>query len=178
MHEKNYADLLSVRQKILDVGCGRGKFLKKNWIGLDINPRFANKRIKTGSGTKIPFKKESFDGVFACNFMEHLSYKDNIKFFNETYRVLKPKGLFLVITSCNLGRRNSFYDNPEHIRPWTHNAFKQLLSDNEIKFNIKNVDYFAGVFPFSHYLGHKFWDTIANNLHLNVTAIRILMGKK
>ncbi len=178
MQESKYADALVDCKKVLDAGCGKGQLMREDWTGLDINPKFANGRIKTGSATMMPFKTESSDGVFACNFMEHLSYPDNIKFFNETYRVLKPKGLFLVITSCNLGRRNSFYDNPEHVRPWPINAFRQLLSDNEIKFKIIKHDYFGGVFPASHYLGHGFWDFIANKIHLNVAAIRVLMQKQ
>jgi len=97
---------------ILDIGCGPGNFLhcQLNWYngsnitGLDISEELLNYaksyystcKFIRGSAEVLPFRRESFDIVSALQVIEHL-YNPSA-FLEEVYRILKPRGLFLLAT--------------------------------------------------------------------------------
>ena len=96
--------------KILDVGCGTGGLMDEltqqghTVFGLDISDealKFCALRghtnLKLGSATSIPFEDSSFDVVTGIGVIEHLD--DDDKFLMEVKRVLKPGGLFVMLTS-------------------------------------------------------------------------------
>ena len=73
----------------LNLGCG---YLnrKEDEIGLDNN--FACRPEVYGDIQNLPFKDESFDGVYASHCLEHVP--DIVKTMNEAWRVMKPNGKF------------------------------------------------------------------------------------
>lgn len=92
---------------VLDLGAGSGFLEQMNFrgaawriCGLDPsasvlgNPHLDE--AKVGSGESIPWPDETFDVVFACNVLEHLSNPEAV--FSEIFRVLKPGGVFLAKT--------------------------------------------------------------------------------
>lgn len=103
---------LSGREKILEVGCGRGFYLKTlitAWpdlqvTGLDLNEKYlavakkflGNSKVKLarGDATKLPFKANSFDRIIATEILEHIP--DDEKALEEMYRVLKPGGIAMI----------------------------------------------------------------------------------
>lgn len=98
-------------EKILDVGCGYGQFLKIcekhgfETFGIDAS-EFALKKAKKRTQAKLfclnvskthwPFGDESFDVVTAFDLVEHLPSDD--LFFAEAARVLKKGGLLFYTT--------------------------------------------------------------------------------
>lgn len=94
--------------KILDAGCGTGglsqKMMKFGYVAaIDISPvalEFAKKkkisRVFKGSVESIPFKENSFDIVVCLDVLYHRKVKDDIKAFNEFYRILKPNGILIL----------------------------------------------------------------------------------
>jgi len=131
--ESEYANPLNGCKKVLDIGCGRGYFFRDGWVGIDKDRKYKSNKIKIADATKLPFKKNSFDGVFCCALMEHLTYQQNIKMFKEVWRVLKPKGKFLLIIPH---KERGLWDNPEHLRSYTLQAIKHLIEWNNIFFSI------------------------------------------
>lgn len=106
-----YADLIdqeiTPETRILDVGCGRGDFLRsvyaktKYTYGIDPdkwalkrNPIIRNKYI--GFAEELPFEDNFFDLVVSAWVLEHLD--DPQKAFQEIFRVLKPGGKFIFLT--------------------------------------------------------------------------------
>ena len=71
----------------------------------------------------LPFEDESFDYVVSFQVIEHI--KRDKEFVREVYRVLKPGGRFIVSTP---NRPMSLTRNPWHVREYTAEQFKELLS--------------------------------------------------
>lgn len=106
-------------KKILDVGCGKGKFsrilVKKGAIltGIDPSPKlleYTNNihggKFQIGSATDLGFQDEEFDCVFAVEVMEHIpEYKRAIK---EMTRVLKKGGKICIIDKNRIGLTYGF----------------------------------------------------------------------
>lgn len=116
------------RGRVLDVACGTGSDIvfpleQKGWqawgldaslsmlrLGQDIAHREGKvPNFVRGIAERLPFQDASFDRITCKGAMDHFASPD--AFFEETYRILKPKGR-LVITlanyeslSCKLGRR-------------------------------------------------------------------------
>ena len=101
-----------INKKILDIGCGpRGSLewadMASERIGLD---PLADEYLKLGAdkhkmmyvnapAEKIPFDEGYFDIVSSFNSLDHVDDIGNT--IKEIKRVLKPKGLFLLITDVN-----------------------------------------------------------------------------
>lgn len=98
----------------LEVGCGGGilteEIAKMGFIITGIDPSEQSLTIaakhaidnnlkinyKTGTGENLPFQNNSFDVVFCCDVLEHVS--DLPKVIAEISRVLKNEGIFIYDT--------------------------------------------------------------------------------
>ena len=129
--------LLKGCKEILDAGCGKCEFLglnpyKTKISGIDLIDDVLKQAKKKGFNVKqadvtkkLPFKKDSFDGLNFSHVLEHL---DNpIPTILEFKRVLKNKGRIL-ITVPNFSFK-SFYNDYTHKRPYTKLALYRLLRD-------------------------------------------------
>lgn len=103
---------LSGGEKVLEVGCGRGFYLKTliavlpdlDITGIDLNEKYlqvAKKFIADGKikliradATNLPFKDETFDRIIATEILEHIP--DDLKAILEMCRVLKPDGIAMI----------------------------------------------------------------------------------
>lgn len=90
---------------VLDLGCGTGEtdFGERGVVGLDpviemlsLSP--ASERV-AGVGEALPFRDQSFDGVFSGYVMRNLTSVSST--LDEVHRVLEPGGVLVVI---DLGR--------------------------------------------------------------------------
>jgi SAM-dependent methyltransferase len=125
---KKYIDIENPK-KILDIGCGNGKFLElypDRAIGIDINPEnisyLISKRLmaETGSATDLKFDDNSFDLVHCSHVMQIFNNLDAHKFISEAYRVTKADG-FIVISTLNWFK--DFWQHPENSRPYPPDVF-------------------------------------------------------
>lgn len=109
---KNIIDNVKTQVKksltVCDVGCGKGRYLKRlvkdcpdnDFYAFDISQKVtANvdyiKEKRFGSMTNIAYADNSFDVVYACESFEHaISLKAA---FNELYRITKPGGKLVII---------------------------------------------------------------------------------
>jgi ubiquinone/menaquinone biosynthesis C-methylase UbiE len=100
---------------ILEIGCGAGRLLKpmsrdfKEIVGVDISEEMISRAMERLNGTKnisviatngrfLPCINDSVDLVFSYIVFQHIKSYDVVEQnFRETYRILKPGGLFKVL---------------------------------------------------------------------------------
>lgn len=121
--------------KILDIGCGRGDFLGafKNagldCYGVDLSDRCSENNLMVEyrdiSKEKVPYPDSFFDVVYHKSLLEHFYSPDNL--MKETFRVLKPGGLVVILTPDWVSQMKTFYEDFTHCRPYTKDALRDLL---------------------------------------------------
>ena len=122
---------------LLDVGCGRGDFLKGfKGLGLDargIDCEKSHSRISRDIDVKysdiekspFPFDDEMFDVVFSKSVIEHLFDPEN--FMKECRRVLKPCGRIIIMTPDWISQMKIFFDDYTHRQPYTVTGIGDIL---------------------------------------------------
>ena len=133
----------------IDLGCGRGEFLKMineigfKSLGVDNNREFVkfakDQGLSVEKSEVLEFLKkqesESYDLVTAFHLIEHIDTKNFLNFINEIDRILKPGGLIIletpnpenvIVGSCN------FYVDITHTRP---------VPSKLIRFIFENLNY-------------------------------------
>lgn len=100
-------------KRVLEVGCGRGRFqhLVPNWFGIDLAEeagREVRKPFAAATATALPFKGFSFDVVWSIHALEHVAGAEGA--LAEILRVLKPGGL-------------AYLDPAWQCRPWAAGGY-------------------------------------------------------
>jgi SAM-dependent methyltransferase len=92
--------------KTLDIGCGIGNFADyfQEYFGIDIiksaleelKNKHQKNNVLVSDAENLPFKKESFSFIIAIETLQYIRNKE--KFFDETFRVMKPNSYAVIIT--------------------------------------------------------------------------------
>jgi len=138
------------KSKLLDIGCGRGEFLKgfidSGLKGYGVDRSQSAKKycpeaelfIADLEKEKLPFPDNYFDVVYSKSVIEHFYYPE--KLVEEIYRVLKPGGM--VITMCPAWEFNYriYFEDFTHRTPF----MKTSLYDIHLLQGFKNaqISYF------------------------------------
>ncbi|MFA6006236.1 MAG: class I SAM-dependent methyltransferase [Candidatus Paceibacterota bacterium] len=101
------------KSKVLDVGSGDGTMvsdLRSHGIdafGVEIRSRGENKAgIVEARIERLPFIENSFDVIIAAGVFHQGLYNQNQEeMLSEIFRVLKPNGVFLKLSSGDLGKK-------------------------------------------------------------------------
>ena len=129
---------------IIDIGCGQGDFLfqakelgfKADGVdGEDFWVEYCHKRnlnVRKGSIMNLPYENESIASMFAQSVFEHI---DAMKGMKEVSRIMEKNGK--VAISCPTPA-NSFWDNPDHVRPYTIKSLETLFEMFDFKVTYKN----------------------------------------
>lgn len=94
--------------KVCDVGCGKGRYLKKLSRDCSNNEYYATdlsqkvmmniecvREKRVGSLTCIPYEDNSFEVVYTCEAFEHAINLYGA--FKELFRIVKPGGIFVIL---------------------------------------------------------------------------------
>jgi len=129
---------LSKGDHLLDLGCGRGEFLKGfsalglNSEGLDCCKTAVelSKEYKIEvcdfESQKLPYPDSYFDVIFCKSVVEHSYYPEKI--FNEARRILKPNGKFIIMTPDWESVYKTFYEDHTHRTPFTVTSLTNLYN--------------------------------------------------
>ena len=130
---KYLQNILNKKQKILDLGCGYGRFTiplaKKGYEieGIDITPTLISKakkdsekknlriRFKLGDMRKLPYSDNTFDAIICmwCAFCELYKEKYQIQALKEMLRVLRRGGFAFIEMRYSKGNPKSISQNKE-----------------------------------------------------------------
>lgn len=123
-------------QKLLDIGCGRGEFLRGfmdcGLAGHGVDQSVVAQRYCPGAVLKvtdlenqgIPFDDDSFDVVYSKSVIEHFHYPERM--VREMFRVLKPGGL--AITLCPDWEHNYriYFEDFTHRTPFMLSSLRDI----------------------------------------------------
>ena len=93
-----------------------------------------NKYIKSSFPPLSIFDDNSFDTIISFQVIEHI--KNDKLFIKEIYRLLKKGGKALITTPNIL---MTLTRNPWHIREYTSQSLRSILSDSFSDFEIKGI---------------------------------------
>lgn len=128
---------------ILELGCGPGyllEYLKQkgfnNLCGIDISPEQIELAKSTGHNVFqvdvfefLRTNKNSYDLIFAFDFIEHFTKDELIELSNLVFNSLKSGGLFIIRTPNGQGffAGTVIYGDLTHQTIFTSNSFTQLM---------------------------------------------------
>lgn len=112
IENKIWKRLISSDSRILDIGCGKGFFLKRlydnfdsaiEYYGIDISSvatynaqnYFSLPKYFVSPAERLPFEDKSFDYIQIISTLEHVSKPSLV--IKEAYRVLKDKGYLYIV---------------------------------------------------------------------------------
>ena len=136
--------------RILDVGCGNGKYLSLRAVDCEVHgcdkckelveiagANHPGASVVYGDGLEgLPYADESFDAVMSIAVVHHLeTVDDRMKFIREMMRVLKPGGVMFVSVWALEARKDSWVDagGGDFMVPWADKCmrFYHLFSKEE-----------------------------------------------
>ncbi|HJY98748.1 MAG TPA: class I SAM-dependent methyltransferase [Patescibacteria group bacterium] len=138
------------KPKLLDLGSGKGnhlvgfKRLGISTYGLDKRREFLKVpgnipvRYCNFESDRFPFKTAYFDFIFSKSVIEHVS--DIEKMMKESYRVLKPGGIIVIMTPDWSSHFKYFYDDYTHKTPLTRKGLQNVL--RLFGFDVITAEYF------------------------------------
>ena len=127
---------LATGQKLLDLGCGRGEFLRGfarcglQVCGVDQSAAAktlcpeADIRSANLERDPIPFEDNSFDAVYSKSVLEHFYYPENL--VKEIYRVLRPGGLVISLVPDWEYNYLIYYEDYTHRTPFTLTSLRDI----------------------------------------------------
>jgi ubiquinone/menaquinone biosynthesis C-methylase UbiE len=127
--------------KKLHLGCG--SHILSGWTNIDIyNGDF---RLDILKG--LPFKNNSVDFIYHAHFIEHFTIEQNLRIFNECYRVLNENGILRIL----------FGDLVKHCQIYLNNDTGTLYEYRDrgtIVFEPEKLKYS----PLTEWLNRRFYD--------------------
>ena len=131
---------LSKGSKILDLGCGRGEFLR-GFIRCGLNGYGVDQSVIAKSicpeaeilqadleNKPLPYNDNTFDIVFSKSVLEHFYFPE--KLVMEVYRIVKPNGLVITMVPDWESVYKTFYEDYTHRTPFTVNSLKDIFLIN------------------------------------------------
>jgi SAM-dependent methyltransferase len=144
-----FLDTFPSDSKILDVGCGNGKYMNYRsdiqMKGIDISIKLVdickNKGfdVKNASMTSIPYDNDIFDGVIVIASYHHLdNNEDRKKTLDEIYRILKIDGIAFIEVWSNNDNNDKNYKRWKSVKTGIiyyryYNFYKEGELENEIR---------------------------------------------
>ena len=144
---------------ILDIGCGNGKNIvgnpHLNFKGIDFSEKLVsicqskNLDVLLASMTSIPYKDNMFDGFIAVASYHHLDNDNDRKStLNEMYRILKPKGIGLIVVwAMEQGNKSKFkFTKRDEMVLWKarngdeYMRYYHIYSKNDLVDEINNLE--------------------------------------
>ncbi len=121
---------------LLEVGCGRGEFLRgfirQGLKGYGTDQSDAATKLCPEAEIKVanleeglPYDDNFFDVIYSKSVIEHFHYPEKV--ISEIFRVLKPKGQVITLTPDWTYVYKTFYEDYTHRTPFTMTSLRDIL---------------------------------------------------
>jgi SAM-dependent methyltransferase len=152
--------------KILDVGSGKGRYLRLfrelGWsvTGVEANERMVGHAVDQGFEVFSPVSQElagrEFDIILMSHVIEHFSPNELVGILRRYLLLLKPGGAIIISTPL---LTSYFFDDFDHVKPYQPLGLSMLLCDSESqlqfqwpgKFDLVNLWYRKSPFRMIHF---------------------------
>ncbi len=128
------------KKVVVDLGAGYCDFINntsaEEKYAVDISTeidKFAGedvKKIKFPAWNLSLIKSRSTDVVFASNLLEHFTDEEIQKTTTEIMRVLKPRGILILMQPNYRLSAKKYFDDPTHKKIWSDASLKSFLISN------------------------------------------------
>ncbi|MBA7485895.1 Ubiquinone biosynthesis O-methyltransferase, mitochondrial [subsurface metagenome] len=182
------------RGKILDVGCGTGRFLSLiedlGWetYGIEISKqateivRKNGHQVFCGNLLDANYPSKFFDVITYDNTLEHILRP--VKCLEETYRILKPQGEVVVcVPNFDCWERTIFQKDwhhlpvPLHLHHFGYESLSYLLSKTGFKIlKVKYALRMGAIRPNLRVIRRKFGIFNLNSLQIHIFSMLLLSG--
>lgn len=124
-------------QKILDIGCGRGEFLRGfircglQGYGVDQSPLAqeicpdADIMLADLANDTLPYEDNSFNYIFSKSVLEHFYFPE--KLVREINRILMPGGIAITMVPDWESIYKIFYEDYTHRTPFTQKSLRDIF---------------------------------------------------
>jgi SAM-dependent methyltransferase len=141
---EQFLELFRGRQRVLDIGAGRGSFLELardhgiGAYGVDLDERMtsaaAGRGLEMATADALEHLRSlpdrSIDGIYARHLAEHVLPGELVSLLREARRVLRPTSPLVMVTP-NVGTltvgAHTFWLDPQHVRPIPPELFRFYL---------------------------------------------------
>lgn len=133
------------KAKILDLGCGTGRFLEFANHGVDLSPRmievaqskFPTTEIREGSVSNIPFEDDYFDLIYSLHVIMHLDPKITADFLAESHKKTNQNGV-LIFDFPSKKRRTLANYKPKNWHAANHFSVNEILKLTQNQWKLKS----------------------------------------
>jgi len=125
---------ISLADTLLDIGCsdkGVWEHAPYKPTTVDINPAWEPDIV--ADAHSLPFEDNSYDVVTITEILEHV--KDDKKCLSEAYRIARKKVIITVPWEEMWTEEFGRFKNPDHIRYYTPDGFRELLMELGLVFS-------------------------------------------
>jgi tRNA (uracil-5-)-methyltransferase TRM9 len=162
-NNNNYNNIINNKIKILDVGCGNGRYipLMNNFdiYAIDnseellkiVNDKYPFVKTFCNDVTSLNFENNLFDNIISIAVIHHLSTEERrIKMINEIIRVLKPGGTALITAWSNSIKKDKFNildGNNNYMIPWNNQYYRfyHLFDIYEFDKLLEKSNYYSNI---------------------------------
>jgi predicted SAM-dependent methyltransferase len=151
-HKKNL-------KKFLHFGCGND--YKKGFINIDINKKAD---FYFDARNKLPFKNETIEYIYSSHFIEHLKNDELARHFKESFRILKPGGIYRMCAPDFLALINAYISKDSQ---WIKIVKEKIFL---------NFDYISSnLVSYGDYLDHFLHEEGSHKVFLDYERIKNLL---
>jgi SAM-dependent methyltransferase len=134
--DKKVLSLIIDKKHILDYGCGLGRYLIPltsqgiDCTGIDINDYIVSSLIDKGlkalTANAFNNSDDKYDCIILSHIIEHINAHNIVEFLDKLLDRLEKGGCLIIATPLLY---NEFYDDYDHIKPYTYKSISILFSD-------------------------------------------------